>query len=116
MVSKLTRILDAIFWNSRADEDLLRSYVNLEPEVQSQETVSGGSERQSMHDVLDELLADRSLDGMVEDEVTRFLDATGSGDLKIDQLRWWSLHHNRFPAVASLARDILAGQGSTVAR
>lgn len=47
-------------------------------------------------------------------EISRFICATRVGDRNMDALEWWRTNQGSFPAIAKLARDVLAIQATSV--
>lgn len=63
-----------------------------------------------------EILLDEDIFGITADhEIIHFLRPTAISDKHADPLLWRKTNNERFPFVASLARDILTVQASSVA-
>lgn len=68
-----------------------------------------------MWTALEELLDERSMDGLPGDEVVRLLGAPGNGDSSLELFRWWQNNETRFTHISIVAKDVLAIHSSSVA-
>lgn len=116
-ISSLSKTLDPRFGNDViTDGDLLRQYLGTLPpstEVDSESLNTEEGSPSFLQELFDSNSIDRSYGG--NDEVSRFIRATASGDRHINPLDWWKTNESRFPNIAKLARNVFAIQATSVA-
>lgn len=88
--AQLARILEPrIPSNMHEHDPLLHSYVVLEQKKEQTDTIASHSQTSNYsHKILMDFMDERSVDGLVDDEITDVLKATLSGHTKIDPLIW----------------------------
>lgn len=104
--------LDLCFSKNIFNDAYCLSSVVAVPATKVQGEISGGGE---VKNVIEDLSDEHSEGFIVDDKVTLFLKATSNGDFSLDPHSWRNQNTERCSHSASVTREVLSVQSSSVA-